>query len=132
MQLFAKFFQQRHVAAALMAKNKIRADTDALHAAKIVNESANKRFRRLFAEGFVKTNFQQRIGAERFNRAQFLWLRINQRRNAIRRDDGIGMFVEGDDERDAIVLACIGDSLPDDLLMAEMDPVKHADGEADF
>ena len=46
------------------------------------------------------------------------------RRHALRRDDGIGMAVEGDHERDRIVLARIGDGLPDDLLVAEMHAVE--------
>jgi len=30
------------------------------------------------------------------------------------------------------MLACIGDGLPDDLLVAEMHAIKHADGESDL
>ena len=42
------------------------------------------------------------------------------------------MFVKRDDERESVVLAGVGDGLPDDLLMPEMHAVKDADGEADF
>lgn len=42
------------------------------------------------------------------------------------------MFVEGDDECFAFVLAGVGKSLPDDLLMSEVYAVKNSDGEADF
>ncbi len=87
----------------------------------------------VFSLNFLsKVNFQQRIRAERFDGAQFLRQRINQRRHAVRRDDGIGMAVKGDDERDRIVLPRVGDGLPDDLLVAEMHAVKHADGQADL
>jgi hypothetical protein len=40
--------------------------------------------------------------------------------------------VKRDDEREAMLLAGVGNRLADDLLMAEMHAVKHADGEADF
>ena len=42
------------------------------------------------------------------------------------------MLVERDDQRDGVVLAGVGDGLPDDLLMAEMHAVKDADGQADL
>ena len=42
------------------------------------------------------------------------------------------MAVEGDHHGEAVVLAGVGDGLPDDLLMAEMDAVKDADGQADL
>ena len=94
--------------------------------------SRMKIFAGLFAEFFVEVNFQQRVRAERFNRAQFLRQRINQRRHAVRRDDGVRMPVKRQHQRDGVVLARVGDGLPDDLLMAEMHAVKHADGQADL
>ena len=42
------------------------------------------------------------------------------------------MPVEGQHQRNGIVLARIGDGLPDDLLVAEMHAVKKADGQADL
>jgi len=42
------------------------------------------------------------------------------------------MVVEGDDHRDCIVLPRVGDGLPDNLLVAKMHAVKHADGQADL
>ena len=87
---------------------------------------------RLPAEFFVEMNQQQRVRAQRFNRAQFLRQRINQRRHPVRRDDGVRMPVERNHQRNGVVLARVGDGLADDLLMAEMDAVKKADGQADF
>ena len=42
------------------------------------------------------------------------------------------MPVERDDEREGVVLARVGDGLPDDLLVAEMHAVENADGQADL
>jgi hypothetical protein len=42
------------------------------------------------------------------------------------------MAVEGDHERNRIMLAGVGDGLPDDLLVAEMHAVENADGQTDF
>ena len=115
-----------------MAEDKIRADANAVDFSKIARQVADEIFAGLFAEGLVKRNHQQRVRAERFNRAQFLRQRINQRRHAVRRDDGIRMPVKGEHQRDGVVLARIGDGLPDDLLVAEMHAVKNADGQADL
>jgi len=40
--------------------------------------------------------------------------------------------VKRDYQRNGVVLTCIGDGLADDLLMAEVDAVKKADGQADL
>ena len=42
------------------------------------------------------------------------------------------MTIEGNDERERVVLLRISDGLADDLLMAEMNTVEHANGESDF
>jgi len=44
----------------------------------------------------------------------------------------VGVLVEGDDDRQRVMLAGVVDGLPDDLLMAEVDAVKHANGQADL
>ena len=131
-QFTAEFFKQRDIAAALVAKNKIRADAEALDFSEVARQAADERLAGLPAECSVEMNQQQRVRAERFDRAQFLRQRINQRRHAVGRDDGVGMPVERDHQRDGVVLARVGDGLADDLLMAEVDAVKKADGQADF
>ena len=42
------------------------------------------------------------------------------------------MPVEREHQRDGLVLARIGEGLPDDLLVAEMHAVEEADGQADL
>jgi hypothetical protein len=42
------------------------------------------------------------------------------------------MPIEGEDEREAIVLSRVGNGLPDDLLMAQVHAVEKADGQAYF
>ena len=128
----AKFLQQRNVAAPFVAENKIRADTDALDCTEVAGQFAHKNFAGLLAEFFVETEHQQSVRAERLNRAQFLRPRINLRRHAAGRDDGIRMPVKRHRQRNGVVLARIGDGLADDLLMAEMHAVKEADGQADL
>ena len=77
-------------------------------------------------------NQQQRVRAQRFDRPQFLRQRINQQRHAVGRDHGAGMPVEGEHQRNGVVLPRVGDGLADDPLMAEVDAVKNADGQAGF
>ena len=50
----AKFFQQRDIAAAFVAENKIRADADAVDCTEVAGQAAEKIFAGLFAEFFVK------------------------------------------------------------------------------
>src|SRR5208282_6937039 len=126
----AEFFEQRDVAATFVAENKIRADTEALDLSEVARQTANEIFARLSAEFFVEMNQQQRVRAQRFNRAQFLRQRINQRRHPLRRNDGVRVPVKRNYQRNGIVLVRIGDGLADDLLMAEMDAVENADGQA--
>ena len=131
-QFRAECFQQRHIAAAFVAEREIAAHAEALNLAQVARQSADECLAGLFAERLVEMNQQQRVRAERFDGAQFLRQRINQRRHAVGRDDGVGMAIEGDDERERLVLARVGDGLPDDLLMAEMHAVEETDGQADF
>ena len=42
------------------------------------------------------------------------------------------MPIEGEHEREGIVLARVGNGLPDDLLMAQMDAVEKTDGQTDL
>ena len=84
------------------------------------------------AEFFVEMNQQQDVRAQRFDRAQFLRQRINQRRHAVGRHHGIGVPVERDHQRQGVMLPRVGDGLADDLLVTEMDAVKKADGQADL
>src|ERR1700683_2130706 len=115
-----------------MTENKIRADANAVNFSKIPRQTANKFLAGLLAEFFVELNQQQCVRAERFNRAQFLRQRINQRRHAIRRDDGIGMPVKSQNDCNRIVLTRIRNCLPDDLLMSKMHAVEKTDRKADF
>src|SRR5207253_3184225 len=103
-QFRAELFQQRDIAAAFVTENKIRSDANALDLSEITNQSADKRLARLPAETAIKPQQQQRVAAERFNRPQLLRLRIDKRRHAIRRDDGIRMPVECEHKRSTIVL----------------------------
>ena len=109
-QFRAQLFQQRHIAAPLVAENKIRADADAVDFPQIARQFADESFAGLFAESFVERNFQQRVRAERFNRAQFLRARKNLRRHAVGRDDGIRMPVKRDDQRQRLVLPRVGNA----------------------
>ena len=69
--------------------------------------------------------------AKRLDGATFLRQRLDRRRHALRRHDGIGMAVEGHDHGERLVLLRIGDGLPNDLLMPQMHAIKHPDGHAD-
>ena len=131
-EFVTKFFQQRDIAAALVAKNEIRPHANALDFSEVAGQSADERLAGLPAERAVEMNQQQRVRAQRFNRAQFLRQRINQRRHAVGRDHGAGVPVERDHQRNGVVLPRVGDGLADDLLMAEMNAVENADGQADF
>ena len=77
-------------------------------------------------------NQQSRVGAKVGDDAQFLRKRINQRRYARRSNHGVGVPIKRNDHGGSLVLAGIANRLPDDLLMAEVHAIKHANGSANF
>src|SRR6185503_5812212 len=131
-QFLTELFEQGDVAAAFVAERKICADAYAVNASQIAHEITDECFAGLFAEDLVEVNQEQSFGTERFKGAELLRQRINQRRHAVRRDNGVRMLVERENERERVVLSAVGDGLADDLLMAEMHAVEEADGEADL
>jgi hypothetical protein len=131
-QLPAQRFEERHVTVAPVAKNKIRAHADAVDLSQIARQFADEHIAGLLAECLVKVNFQKRVHAQRFDGAQLLGWRVNLRGNPFRSDDGIGMPVERHHQGQRLVLARVGDRLPDDLLVAQMHAVKHANSQADL
>src|SRR3989442_973491 len=58
--------------------------------------------------------------------------RIDQGWDTLRSNDAVWMAVEGDDDGERFLLLRIGHGLTDHLLMAEVDAIEHANGEADF
>ena len=57
---------------------------------------------------------------------------MDQRRNAVRRDDGAGVPVERQNQAQGVMLTGVGQGLTDDVLMAEVHAVEYADGQADL
>ena len=127
----AEAAKELDVAAAAMAEGELCADANAVDLAEIADESADEFLGGLFAEGAVEVQEQRGVHAEGFDGAEFLWQGTNQRRHAVRRDDGGGVGIEGDDDGARGVLARVHQRLPDDLLMAEMNAIERADREAD-
>src|SRR5438105_3546151 len=129
LEFLPELFEQRHVAAAPVAEGETAPHANAVDAAKIACKAPNEFLAALAAEGFVKMNEQRGLDAEAGDGAQFLRQRVNLRRNAIGRDDCVGMAIKRNDNRARLMLPGISDHLPDDLLMAEVDAVKDADGQ---
>jgi hypothetical protein len=132
LQFATKLFQYRDIAAAFVAENEVGTNTNALNSAQFLGELTYERFTRQLAEQTVKAKYQQSIRSERLDGAHFLRLRINQRRDAVGGNNRTRVLVEGDDQCDSVLLACIGNGLPYDLLMAEMHAVEHTNGETDL
>ena len=119
------------ISTAAMAEGELCADANAVDLAEIADEAADEFLGGLFAEGAVEVQEQRGVHAEGFDGAEFLWQGTNQRRHAVRRDDGGGVGIEGDDDGARGVLARVHQCLTDDLLMAEMNAIEGADREAD-
>ncbi len=131
-QFDAKFFEQRDVPAPLVAEDEVAADAEAGDPNEIVCKLADEFFGGLFAEGFVEVEEQGGVCIKCGDGTEFLRDGLQQWREMLRSDDGVGMSVEGDNDGEAFVLTSVGDGLADDLLVAEVDAVKHTDGEGDF
>src|SRR6202000_2850985 len=78
MQFAAKFFQQRNITAALVAKGKICAHADTVNSSKIAGQRPNEVLTTLLAELFVEADQQNVLDAQRLNSSQFLRQRIDQ------------------------------------------------------
>src|SRR5206468_9150965 len=98
----------------------------------VADKVADELFPRLGAEAAVEVNQEQRFSSQGFKGANSLRQGINQGRHAVRGDDGVGVLVEGEDQRERIMLPGVRKRLANDLLMAEMHAVEEADGKADF
>jgi len=127
----AESFQQGHVAAPLAAENEVCAHTQALDPAERGGQRPDEKLAGLAAERLIEVDQEQRISARGFEGAKFLGQRVDQRRDAFRRDHGAGMAVESYDQGQGVVLASVRNRLFDDLLMAEVDAVEKTDSEAD-
>src|SRR6266487_169679 len=155
MQFLPESFEQGDVSAAFVAEREVRANADALEhrtparsvlatadplrpgepraaVSQVADKVADELFPRLGAEGAVEVNQEQRFSSQGFKGANSLRQGINQGRHAVRGDDGVGVLVEGEDQRKGIMLPRVRERLADDLLMAEVHAVEEADGEADF
>ena len=128
----AQLPQQRHVARPLVTEGEICAHAKTLDPAETLREVPDKTFPGLFAERLVEMDQEQRLRTHGLDDAHFLSQRINQRRDAMGRHDGVGMPVERDDKTDRFLLPGVGDGLPDDLLVPEMNAVEEADRQADL
>lgn len=131
-QFPAELLEQLDVAAAFMAEDEIGADAEALDTFEIAGEAADEGFTRLLAEGFIEVNQEENVRAQSFDGAQFLGQGIDEGRDAVWGDDGARVAIKSEDEGEGFVRAGVGDGLANDLLVAQMDAVEEADGEAGF
>ena len=127
----AELAEEFNIPTAAMAEGELRADADAVDVAEITDEAADEILGGLLAEGAIEVQEQCGVHAERLDGAEFLRQRTNQRRHAVRRDDGGGMGIEGNDDGARGVLARVHQRLADDLLVAEVNAIERADREAD-
>src|SRR5262245_47781153 len=100
--------------------------------AKVTGEAANKIFRGDLAESFVEVDEKSGVGSEGLNDAKLFRKRIDKWRRALRGHYRIRMTIKSDNDGNAFVLLGIGDSLSDNLLVAEVNAIKDANGEAHF
>jgi hypothetical protein len=114
-----------------VAENKIRADANAVNFSKIASQPADEFFAGLFAEFFVEEPAATRPRRAIQSRAIFAAANKSAaaRGPAQRPNSDAGQMSA---RRNGVVLARIGNCLPDDLLVAEMHAVKKTDGEADL
>ena len=131
-QLRPQLPQQLDIPAPLVAEDKIRPDAQALDAAQVARQPPNERLAGLLAERLVEVDQQQRVGAQRFDRAQLLRQGIDQRRHPAGGHHRVRVPIKRDHQPNRLVLFGVGEGLPDDLLVPQVHAVKEADGQADL
>jgi hypothetical protein len=132
MQLCSHRLQQLNIPSPLMPELEGISDADAVDVLEIPREAADKILGGQLTEGPVEGDQPGRVGSERGEGAELLRERMDQARSVIRGEDGSRVAVEGDDDGEPFKPAGIIHRAADDLLMAEVDAIEHADGEADF
>src|SRR5437879_13486108 len=95
-------------------------------------ERTNKDITGLLAERVIEVEHEGRIDAKTFNGAQFLRQGVNQWRNFFRRDDGIRVSIECDEQSDGFVLSGVRQGLADALLVAKLDAMRRAEGDGNL
>jgi hypothetical protein len=122
--------QQLHVTATFVPEGEIRADANAPERAGSERKGANEFFPASLTELLVEVNEQGDLHAERLEDSKLLSQRIDERWRTVRRDDGVGVAVKGDDQSDCFVLPSDGSGLTNDLLMAQVNAIEETDRQA--
>src|SRR5439155_8497245 len=81
-EFVAEPFEQLHVPASLVSEAERAANAEAVNGAEVAHQAANELFAGNFADRLVETNQKRGVDSQRFDHAQFLRQRINQRRIA--------------------------------------------------
>ena len=77
----------------------------------VPREDADKFLTGLEAKGLVEVNQQKSFRTQGLDGAESLRQRVDERRNAVKRNDGAGMRIEGNDQADGFMLAGVGAGL---------------------
>jgi len=83
------------------------------------------------AHGFIKGQHESGLDAEGLNGGEALGEVLDEAGGVFGCEHLGGVFSKSNAERRGLELVRIGDGLPEDLLMAQMDAIKEADGAAD-
>lgn len=131
-QFLAEHFQEGNISGSAMSEGEGASYADRVDMAEIADQVSDESFAGLLAEGMIKLNEEGGVHAQRGDHAQFLGQGIDERGSSLWSDDGGWMPIKRDGRGYRAVLMRIGDGLANDLLMAEVDAVEDADGDADF
>ena len=128
----AKRAEQPDVAVAPVAEGEVCPDTNAVDRSEAVGEFADEFRAGLAAKRGVELDEQCGVDAERLDGAEPLGAGLQQGRRAVGRDDAGRVAVERHGDGAALVPVAVLDGLPQNLLVAKVHAVEHADGEAGF
>ena len=124
------FCQQTQVSCALVAEGEVRSNGNRSKPAEICGQVPNKIPGRQMAEREIEV--KQQRGAEATIRQDLepLFDGIDQRGGLKRSQNRTGVLIEGDDHGNGLLSRGIGEGLGNDGLVAEVDSIKEAQGQA--
>jgi hypothetical protein len=118
--------EERHIAAALVAEVKPLADGEAAQPAKTGHQVTDELLAGPLAEGGVEPQHQRGIDTELGDRGEPLAQGLEQSRSLVRMEHMERVRIEGGHHRARPQRPGVEQRLTDDVLMAEVDAVEHA------
>jgi hypothetical protein len=130
-ELPAEGFEQFEVPGATVAEGEAVADAERAELPKIAGEVADEAIRRDLAEGEVKPDDDHGVEPAALEEREAVFEALDKQGGTVGGNDGVGMLIESEGEREALVSAGVIEGEVQQRLVAEVNSVEDTDGGSD-